>query len=166
MKSLTIAVAATMICLGGGVLAQERVQRQEVEPAQPLVEPQVAQPAGEVARLAELRHDFEQSVASGNRKLSEHKSFEECYYLRLAECNLNVVPPLEPVCTQYFGLDRRGEALRARGKTELDVPFWDPCKPPDDIWNYAPYAVCFYAAWAGGADVVEAGTYCAAQHLK
>ncbi len=28
------------------------------------------------------------------------------------------------------------------------------------IWDYAPYAVCFYASVAGGADVVEAGDEC------
>ena len=28
------------------------------------------------------------------------------------------------------------------------------------IWDYAPYAVCFYASVAGGADVVEAGDDC------
>lgn len=29
-----------------------------------------------------------------------------------------------------------------------------------DIWDYGPYAVCFYASVAGGADVVEAGEEC------
>jgi hypothetical protein len=28
------------------------------------------------------------------------------------------------------------------------------------IWDYGPYAVCFYASVAGGADVVEAGEEC------
>jgi hypothetical protein len=28
------------------------------------------------------------------------------------------------------------------------------------IWDYGPYAVCFYASVAGGADVVEAGDEC------
>ena len=28
------------------------------------------------------------------------------------------------------------------------------------IWDYAPYAVCFYASVAGGADTVEAGDEC------
>lgn len=31
---------------------------------------------------------------------------------------------------------------------------------PADIWDYGPYAVCFYASVAGGADVVEAGDEC------
>lgn len=29
-----------------------------------------------------------------------------------------------------------------------------------DIWDYGPYAVCFYASVIGGADVVEAGDEC------
>jgi hypothetical protein len=31
---------------------------------------------------------------------------------------------------------------------------------PADIWDFGPYAVCFYASVAGGADVVEAGDEC------
>jgi hypothetical protein len=31
---------------------------------------------------------------------------------------------------------------------------------PASIWDYGPYAVCFYASVAGGADVVEAGDEC------
>jgi hypothetical protein len=31
-----------------------------------------------------------------------------------------------------------------------------------DFWDYGPYAVCFYAAVAGGGDVVEAGDECRA----
>jgi hypothetical protein len=31
---------------------------------------------------------------------------------------------------------------------------------PASIWDFGPYAVCFYASVAGGADVVEAGDEC------
>lgn len=31
---------------------------------------------------------------------------------------------------------------------------------PADIWDYGPYAVCFYASVIGGGDVVEAGEEC------
>ena len=34
------------------------------------------------------------------------------------------------------------------------------------IWDYGPYAVCFYASVAGGADVVEAGEECHADWVK
>lgn len=34
------------------------------------------------------------------------------------------------------------------------------------IWDYGPYAVCFYASVAGGADVVEAGEDCHADWVK
>jgi hypothetical protein len=34
------------------------------------------------------------------------------------------------------------------------------------IWDYAPYAVCFYASVAGGADVVEAGDECHADWVE
>jgi hypothetical protein len=35
-----------------------------------------------------------------------------------------------------------------------------------DIWDLGPYAVCFYASVAGGADVVEAGDECHADWVK
>ena len=35
-----------------------------------------------------------------------------------------------------------------------------------DIWDLAPYAVCFYASVAGGADVVEAGDECHAEWVE
>jgi hypothetical protein len=34
------------------------------------------------------------------------------------------------------------------------------------IWDLAPYAVCFYASVAGGADVVDAGDECHADWVK
>jgi hypothetical protein len=34
------------------------------------------------------------------------------------------------------------------------------------IWDYGPYAVCFYASVAGGADVVEAGEECHADWVE
>ncbi|HET9474592.1 MAG TPA: hypothetical protein VFO82_11905 [Steroidobacteraceae bacterium] len=37
---------------------------------------------------------------------------------------------------------------------------------PAAIWDYAPYAVCFYASVAGGADVVEAGEECHADWVE
>jgi hypothetical protein len=35
-----------------------------------------------------------------------------------------------------------------------------------DIWDLGPYAVCFYASVAGGADVVEAGDECHADWVE
>jgi hypothetical protein len=36
----------------------------------------------------------------------------------------------------------------------------------ESIWDYGPYAVCFYASVAGGADVVEAGDECHADWVE
>lgn len=36
----------------------------------------------------------------------------------------------------------------------------------ESIWDLAPYAVCFYASVAGGADVVEAGDDCHADWVE
>ncbi len=39
-------------------------------------------------------------------------------------------------------------------------------KVQKSIWDYGPYAVCFYASVAGGADVVEAGDECHADWVE
>jgi hypothetical protein len=36
----------------------------------------------------------------------------------------------------------------------------------ESIWDLGPYAVCFYASVAGGADVVEAGDECHAAWVE
>ncbi len=37
---------------------------------------------------------------------------------------------------------------------------------PAEIWDYGPYAVCFYASVIGGGDVVEAGEECHADWVE
>lgn len=147
--------------------APPQQQPQVVQPAPSMQQVQVAPGALETVRLRQLRSDFEQSLASG-RRLYLHKSFEECYYLRLSECPLDTIPPMNPVCSQYFWSPGVANNWKdSRGATSLDAAPWDPCHPPADagIWDYGAYAVCFYASWAGGADAVAAGKACHDQFI-
>ena len=73
---------------------------------------------------------------------------------------------------QYESLARKGRPKNAKQKQLIKQYMRLPAsqrlgfksKHSDgataDIWDYGPYAVCFYASVAGGADVVEAGDEC------
>jgi hypothetical protein len=158
--------------LGGGSPAPQpavspQQQPQLVQSTPSMKQVQVSSQALETVRLRQLRSNLEQSVASG-RPLYLHKSFDECYYLRLAECPLETIPPLHPVCTKYFWIPGHNNDWQDnRGATQISAAPWDPCHPPADatIWDYGAYAACFYASWAGGADAVAAGSSCEKEHL-
>jgi hypothetical protein len=71
-------------------------------------------------------------------------------YERLAAQHKPRTPDQEKVVKEYMKLPA---VQRIRFKA-------DHPQVQKSIWDYGPYAVCFYASVAGGADVVEAGDEC------
>lgn len=71
-------------------------------------------------------------------------------YEALAQRHKPRTPSEERLVRQYM-------ALPAGQRAAFEAKHPDVSK---SIWDYAPYAVCFYASVAGGADVVEAGDEC------
>lgn len=77
-------------------------------------------------------------------------------YEQLARMNKPRTPQQEKLVKEYMKLPpAQRNAFKA---AHPDVQ--------KSIWDLAPYAVCFYASVAGGADVVDAGDECHADWVK
>ena len=77
-------------------------------------------------------------------------------YRALAAKHKPRTPEMQKLVEQYMKLPpSRREAFKA-----------DNPAVPASIWDLGPYAVCFYASVAGGADVVEAGEECHADWVE
>jgi hypothetical protein len=77
-------------------------------------------------------------------------------YRALAAKHKPRTPEMQKLVEQYMKLPpSRRNSFKADNPTV-----------PASIWDYGPYAVCFYASVAGGADVVEAGDECHADWVE
>jgi len=77
-------------------------------------------------------------------------------YEQLARTNKPRTPEQEKLVKEYMRLPASQRNAFKSAHPEVSK----------SIWDLAPYAVCFYASVAGGADVVEAGDECHADWVE
>ncbi|HEU4779507.1 MAG TPA: hypothetical protein VFS58_06450 [Steroidobacteraceae bacterium] len=98
-------------------------------------------------------------VKYGNVTLGKHSPADQAKaqkYEQLAKANKPQTSEQEKLVKQYMKLPPS-----QRNGFKSAHPTVQP-----SIWDLGPYAVCFYASVAGGADVVEAGDECHAQWVE
>lgn len=104
-------------------------------------------------------HEFEYDVVAGHAASTGRTPANEAKakkYQRLAAMHKPKTARQEQLIKQYMELP---PAQRPGFKAENPGV-------QKSIWDYGPYAVCFYASVAGGADVVEAGDECHEDWVK